>query len=104
MYKKKKFIGEKTLLYFNCYLNGMTIQEIADSAGVSYRAVTGLIERTRNKKCEYSPSCFTCPMRDCMMSREHAYLVNMTETDIKNYSKEYVAQRRKRLNGISGEK
>lgn len=37
----------------------------------------------KSKRCSYSPSCFTCPMPDCVIWQKHAVGINRLETDWK---------------------
>ena len=63
---------------WSMYASGYTVTQIALALGRSKGAVSGTIKtlkrRMTEKKqapvsvpCVYSPSCFTCPLRDCVV-------------------------------------
>lgn len=73
------------------YASGHTVTDIAKTLGRGKSTVSTMIktvkERMKNpviresKPCEYSPSCFTCPLSDCGISKGIASRVNVLPGD-----------------------
>lgn len=74
------------------YSSGHTISEIARTLGRSKSTVSTMVktikERIENpltrasRPCEYSSSCFTCPLGDCVLSGSLAVGVNLLPWDM----------------------
>ena len=81
--------------YVTLYERGYGIREIARMFGKSPSVVHAGIKRAYQPKrerrakshvCKYSPSCFTCPLPDCVSSQNDLYL-NLVPLDF-DYFKE----------------
>lgn len=65
----------RTLEYRGLYAEGFTVTQIARRMGVSKSTVSTCLRKSfeaqplrRSTVCPHSPSCFTCPLGDCVMN------------------------------------
>lgn len=65
--------------YLVMYQAGHTMQEIADKYGVNRSTVSRVVARARKLKCPFSTDCTKCPMDDCAIKDEYAFLLNEVE-------------------------
>ena len=78
---------EKQREYLNLYTSGHTISAIARAMGKGKSTVSSAIKRAKEslnseqkpkgQPCPYSPSCFTCPLRDCVIDPAKATSLNI---------------------------
>ena len=69
-------VSHRASEYLALFAAGFTVTEISRRCGVSKSTVSTLLKKARAPKvqresasrtCPYSSSCFTCPMRDCVV-------------------------------------
>lgn len=78
-----KRLTSKQLIYLDQFLNGMTMQEIAESHGVHKSTVSRVIKKALTHDCPFSPVCEDCPLPDCAIKEPYVQFVNTTE-DVKS--------------------
>jgi hypothetical protein len=74
----------KYLLLFEA---GHTVTEIAQMTGKSKSTISRTLTRTRNRVCPFSPDCLTCPLEDCAIREEYAFLLNGNDRRRNQHSK-----------------
>lgn len=65
--------------YLVLYTSGMTMTQIAKKYSVNKSTVSRVIKRATAHKCPFSPNCQKCPLPECAINEEYAYLVNSSE-------------------------
>ena len=79
---------DKQMEYLALYTRGLTVTEIALATGKKKNTVSAVLKKAkgelsrreaqpRGQRCPYSPSCFTCPLRDCAIDPAKAPLMNV---------------------------
>lgn len=74
--------------YVYLYSRGFTVSEIARMCGKKKSTVSSRLKAARlalqkkpdpvvSKPCPHSPSCFTCPMKDCVLGLSVAIQYNV---------------------------
>lgn len=66
----------KSIKYLQDYLNGMKIPDIAKKYNVAISTIYKSIKSSEVIYCPFSNSCFTCPLNDCAIKDEYAYMIN----------------------------
>ena len=71
-------------LYMGLYDEGHTVTEIAKLCGKAKSTTSTTLKRARmprkapeSERCPYSPSCFACPLEDCVVLEARAGRVNV---------------------------
>lgn len=79
---------------WSLYVSGHRVTDIAIATGRSRGNVSTMIKKIREstKKsslrerlsvpCKYSPSCFTCPMHDCVVAQNKVTRLNLLPADM----------------------
>lgn len=65
--------------YLLLYQSGATMEEIAQKYGVNRSTVSRVIARAKRVSCPFSTDCQKCPMDDCVIKDEYAFLLNESE-------------------------
>lgn len=70
--------------YFSLYAKGYTVTQIARACNKGKSTISSALKRAMSPgetkasvPCRYSPSCFTCPMRDCVIKPIEALTRNV---------------------------
>lgn len=84
----------KQELVWGLYSSGHGVTDIAKAIGRSKSTVSAMISRIKSNihnpaervrssaPCVYSSSCFTCPLRDCILDGSKAVYVNLLPGDM----------------------
>ena len=72
-------ITKQQIEYLRLYQSGATMRDIARRYRVNPSTVSRVIKRARKLKCPFSSECLKCPLPDCMVKDEYAYLLNGVE-------------------------
>lgn len=68
--------SEKQIKYLTLYLDGMTMREIANKFGVNESTISRVLKRAQRCVCPFSSNCEKCPLPDCAIKDEYAFMVN----------------------------
>jgi hypothetical protein len=68
--------GRKALEYLRLFEMGHTVTEIAIMTGRNKSTVSRGLTSARKLVCPFSPNCEECPLDDCAIKDEYAYMVN----------------------------
>lgn len=71
--------SKKQIEYFSLYNSGLTMKEIAARFSVNKSTVSRTIKRAKRRVCPFSDDCTKCPLPDCAIKDEYAFLVNNSE-------------------------
>lgn len=71
--------SEKQRAYLLLYQCGWTMREIAFLYGVNPSTVSRTIQRALRKTCPFAANCENCPLPECAIKDEYAYLINNRE-------------------------
>lgn len=69
-------ITRQQMEYLKLYQSGATMQEISDRYGVNKSTVCRVLSKAKKIKCPFSPDCKKCPLPDCMVKEDYAYMIN----------------------------
>ena len=72
-------ITQKQADYLCMYQSGFTMEEIAKRYGVNKSTVCRTLARAKRHKCPFSTDCTKCPLPDCAIKEEYAYMMNNME-------------------------
>lgn len=70
--------------YWSLFAKGLGVSEIARTLGVSKSTVSMTLKAARQHRerpvpesvpCRYSPSCFTCPLADCVVAEAYVNVI-----------------------------
>lgn len=86
----------KQEVVWSLYSSGHTVTEIARATGRSKSTVSTMLKTIRERAinpilrkttpCEYSSSCFTCPLGDCALHGSVAVGVNLLPWDMETHA------------------
>lgn len=67
--------------YLKLYEDGHSVAEIARITGKNRSTIHRVLRNAKRLKCPFSTNCLSCPLPECAIKTEYAYMVNRGGVD-----------------------
>lgn len=76
--ERSNSITRQQIAYLRLYNQGYTQAQIAETYGVNKSTVSRVLKRAMRHTCPFSDDCEKCPLDECAIKDQYAYLINNT--------------------------